>query len=189
MSASSSTTTSFLTPTQRYASGALFALALHQAQINQNRPLGSFFSDDDEPSDERTSSGSSSDSVAGDPGLWVHQHSDLLRPIFRFVFVFLLLLCFRKSLLWSQFLLRLIANYWRFLDWKRSSWFALVFLFLFLIDHRTRNSFCWNSSHCRRTFRCCKNKFVSDLNLFRHFVLIVDGKQMMVWYLCNSLIW
>lgn len=77
-------TTSFLTPTQRYAAGALLALALHQAQINQTRPLGGSFPDD-ETSDDRTSSGSSADSVADDPDLWVHEVSGLLRPVFRFL--------------------------------------------------------------------------------------------------------
>ncbi|KGN53277.1 transmembrane and coiled-coil domain-containing protein 4 [Cucumis sativus] len=77
--------TSFLAPTQRYATGALFALALHQAQIHQTRPLG--FSDDDARAEERTSScsGSSSDSVSEDPELWVHESSALLRPVFRFL--------------------------------------------------------------------------------------------------------
>ena len=77
--------TSFLAPTQRYASGALFALALHQAQIHQTRPLG--HSDDEPLVEERTSScsGSSSDSVSDDPELWVHESSGLLRPVFMFV--------------------------------------------------------------------------------------------------------
>ena len=80
--------TSFLAPTQRYATGALFALALHQAQIHQTRPLG--FSDDDARAEERTSScsGSSSDSVSEDPELWVHESSALLRPVFRFLLAF-----------------------------------------------------------------------------------------------------
>ncbi|XP_038893589.1 uncharacterized protein LOC120082464 isoform X2 [Benincasa hispida] len=77
--------TSFLPPTHRYASGALFALALHQAQIHQTRPLG--FSDDGARAEERTSScsGSSTDSVSEDPELWVHESSGLLRPVFRFL--------------------------------------------------------------------------------------------------------
>lgn len=77
--------TSFLAPTQRYASGALFALALHQAQIHQTRPLG--HSDDEPLVEERTSScsGSSSDSVSDDPELWVHESSGLLRPVFMFL--------------------------------------------------------------------------------------------------------
>ncbi|KAM7529898.1 hypothetical protein LguiB_033308 [Lonicera macranthoides] len=71
-----------LKPTQSYAAGALFGLALHQAQVHQTHPLGLF---QDDPTDERTSSGSSSDSVSDDPQLWVHESSNLLRPIFRFL--------------------------------------------------------------------------------------------------------
>ncbi|CAN4109857.1 unnamed protein product [Withania somnifera] len=68
-----------LTPTHKYAIGALFGLALHQAQIHQTCPLG--FPD---PSpEERSSSASSTDSVSDDPLLWAHQSSDLLRPIFK----------------------------------------------------------------------------------------------------------
>ena len=77
-------TTPFLTPTQRYAAGALFGLALHQAQIHQSRPLG--LPEDDYVIDERTSSSSSgSDSVSEDPELWVHETSGLLRPVFKYV--------------------------------------------------------------------------------------------------------
>ncbi|KAK2996632.1 hypothetical protein RJ639_024935 [Escallonia herrerae] len=72
-----------LTPTQRYAAGALFGLALHQAQMHQTRPLGS--SSDDDPTDERVSNSSSSDSVSEDPQLWAHESSGLLRPVFRFL--------------------------------------------------------------------------------------------------------
>lgn len=72
---------SILTPTQRYAAGALFSLALHQAQTNQTQPP---VTNEQQDSDDRTSSGSSSsDSVSDDPQLWVHDSSDLLRPIFR----------------------------------------------------------------------------------------------------------
>lgn len=71
---------SILTPTQRYAAGALFGLALHQAQTHQTQPIAN------EQESERISSGSSSsDSVSDDPQLWVHDSSDLLRPIFRFL--------------------------------------------------------------------------------------------------------
>lgn len=73
---------SSLTSTQRYAAGALFGLALHQAQIQQTRQLG--FPSDDVGVPERVSSGSSSDSVSEDPELWINEFSDLLRPIFRF---------------------------------------------------------------------------------------------------------
>lgn len=85
------TTTSCLSSTQRYAAGALFAISLHQAQIHQSHPLGCPPDEGDEPSGERTSScsrssnSSGSDSVSEDPGLWVHEKSGLLRPVFRFL--------------------------------------------------------------------------------------------------------
>ncbi|KAJ8443634.1 hypothetical protein Cgig2_019616 [Carnegiea gigantea] len=77
---------SLLSPTQRYAAGALFALALHQAQIHQSRPLGLPMPDHD-PINQRMSSGSSSssDSISDDPDLWVNPNSALLRPIFQFL--------------------------------------------------------------------------------------------------------
>ncbi|CAN4116766.1 unnamed protein product [Withania somnifera] len=71
-----------LTPSHKYAAGALFGLAIRQAQIRQTCPLG--FSDSS-PEEERSSSGSSTDSVSDDPQLWAHQSSDLLRPIFKFL--------------------------------------------------------------------------------------------------------
>ncbi|GAB2252334.1 hypothetical protein Droror1_Dr00005181 [Drosera rotundifolia] len=82
---------SFLSPTQRYAAGTLFALSLHQAQIHQSSPLGIFphsHHDDDEPPPipDRISSGStgsSGDSVGDDPELWVNESAGLLRPVFR----------------------------------------------------------------------------------------------------------
>ncbi|KAK6150560.1 hypothetical protein DH2020_015492 [Rehmannia glutinosa] len=82
-----SSSTSMLTATQKYAAGALFALALHQAQIHQTTPLGfpSHKDDDDDPSEERVSSSSSSDAVSDDPHLWVHPSSGLLRPVFKFL--------------------------------------------------------------------------------------------------------
>ncbi|KAD7479196.1 hypothetical protein E3N88_02332 [Mikania micrantha] len=70
-----------LTQTQKYAAGALFGLALNQAQIHQTLLLGSF----DEPNEDRGSSASSSDSVSEDPQLWVNESSGLLRPVFRFL--------------------------------------------------------------------------------------------------------
>ncbi|XP_019054111.1 PREDICTED: transmembrane and coiled-coil domain-containing protein 4-like [Nelumbo nucifera] len=76
-----------LTPTQRYAAGALLSLALHQAQIHQT-PLASLLPSDDDTAEERTSSGSSTDSVTEDPHishLWIHQNFALLRPVFRFL--------------------------------------------------------------------------------------------------------
>ncbi|KAG5623387.1 hypothetical protein H5410_008605 [Solanum commersonii] len=71
---------STLTPMQRYAAGALFGLALHQAHIHQTCPLG--FPSDKE---DRISNGSSNDSVSDDPQLWAHESSGLLRPIFKFL--------------------------------------------------------------------------------------------------------
>ncbi|KAL4351376.1 hypothetical protein GQ457_06G039630 [Hibiscus cannabinus] len=76
----------FLTATQRYAAGALFAIALNQAQIHQTRLLDLPPKDDDPSYGDRTSSSSSSsDSVSEDPDLWVNENSGLLRPIFRFL--------------------------------------------------------------------------------------------------------
>ncbi|XP_060187893.1 uncharacterized protein LOC132617043 isoform X1 [Lycium barbarum] len=72
---------SMLTPTHKYATGALFGLAIHQAQIHQTCPLG--FPGD--PTEERSSSCSSTDSVSDDPQLWVNESSNLLRPIFKFL--------------------------------------------------------------------------------------------------------
>ncbi|KAM5546710.1 transmembrane and coiled-coil domain-containing protein 4 [Rosa sericea] len=79
-----STTTSFLTPTQRYGAGALFTFALHQAQIHQTRPLG-LLTHEDSTAADRASSCSSSDSVSDDPLLWVNENSGLLPPVFRFL--------------------------------------------------------------------------------------------------------
>lgn len=79
-------TTSFLSPTQRYAAGALFGLALHESQVNQTRPLP-LPASEDSLSSERTSSGSSSDSVSEDPDLWVHHNSGLLRPVFKYALI------------------------------------------------------------------------------------------------------
>ncbi|KAL6583237.1 hypothetical protein OROMI_005315 [Orobanche minor] len=87
-----SSSASILTPTQKYAAGALFALALHQAQIHQTSPLGSPFRQDEDGdgdggdrSEGRVSSSSSGDAVSDDPQLWVHPSSGLLRPVFKFL--------------------------------------------------------------------------------------------------------
>lgn len=76
--------TSILTPTQRYAAAALFALALHQSQVHQTKPLNSLVPLEEEPIGERVSDGKSA-SVSEDPLLWVHEKSGLLWHIFRFV--------------------------------------------------------------------------------------------------------
>ncbi|KHN36057.1 Transmembrane and coiled-coil domain-containing protein 4 [Glycine soja] len=72
--------TSYLTGTQRYAAGALFGLALHQAQLHQTHPLG--LSTDDFPSDSETSS---TLAVSEHPNLWVHHNSGLLRPVLKYL--------------------------------------------------------------------------------------------------------
>ncbi|KAB2633427.1 membrane protein F35D11.3-like [Pyrus ussuriensis x Pyrus communis] len=72
MGASLMATPSYLTTTQRYAAGALFTFALHQAQIHQTHPLR-YSSQEEESTEERTSSVSSADSVSDDPDLWVHE--------------------------------------------------------------------------------------------------------------------
>ncbi|CAL4928648.1 unnamed protein product [Urochloa decumbens] len=86
-----------LTPTQRYAAGALLALALRQAQIHQSEPLGGGITPDDEErassasggssaSTATTTSGSGSGSdAAADTDLWTHDSRGLLRPVFRFL--------------------------------------------------------------------------------------------------------
>ncbi|XP_027360243.1 transmembrane and coiled-coil domain-containing protein 4-like [Abrus precatorius] len=71
--------TSHLTETQRYAAGALFGLAVHQAQLHQTHPLG--LSRDDFPSE----SSSGTLAVSEDSTLWVHQHSGLLHPVFKYL--------------------------------------------------------------------------------------------------------
>jgi len=86
MAAPSTTPPSLLSPTQRYAAGALFGLALHEAQLNQTNPLPLPVSEDS-ISEERTSTSSSSDSVSEDPDLWVNNNSGLLRPVFKYVLV------------------------------------------------------------------------------------------------------
>ncbi|KAK7346380.1 hypothetical protein VNO80_20898 [Phaseolus coccineus] len=82
MAAPTTTAPSLLSPTQRYAAGALFGLALHEAQLNQTNPLPLPVT---EESEQRISSSSSSDSVSEDPDLWVHNNSGLLRPVLKFL--------------------------------------------------------------------------------------------------------
>lgn len=78
---------------QRYAAGALFGLALRQAQIHQTHPLGweDAANGDDEVPDRHSScsSGSGSGSSEGDDGdasaqPWTHRSRVLLRPVFRY---------------------------------------------------------------------------------------------------------
>ncbi|XP_062209595.1 uncharacterized protein LOC133911386 [Phragmites australis] len=76
------------TPTQRYAAGALLALALRQAQIHQSAPLGGSPGDDEERASSASGSSSNGSSVgdaASDADLWTHDSRGLLRPVFRFL--------------------------------------------------------------------------------------------------------
>lgn len=75
--------TSILTPTQRYAAAALFALALHQSQVHQTKPLNTLVPLEEEPIGEGVSDGKSA-SVSEDPLLWVHEKSGLLWHVFRY---------------------------------------------------------------------------------------------------------
>lgn len=84
--------TSNLTPSQRYAATALFAIALNQAQISQTKPLGipatDHGGDNGESENLQTGEtiGSSSrggDHISVDTDLWVHEDSGLLRPVLR----------------------------------------------------------------------------------------------------------
>ena len=80
-----------LTPTQRYAAGALLALALRQAQIHQSVPLGGGSPGPDDEERASSASGGSSASTAttsasaseSDADLWTHDSRGLLRPVFR----------------------------------------------------------------------------------------------------------
>ncbi|CAN6296836.1 unnamed protein product [Urochloa humidicola] len=85
-----------LTATQRYAAGALLALALRQAQIHQSVPLGGGIAPDDEERASSASGGSSATTTSGsgsgsgsdaaaDTDLWTHDSRGLLRPVFRFL--------------------------------------------------------------------------------------------------------
>uniref|UniRef100_A0A0E0M9N7 DUF726 domain-containing protein n=1 Tax=Oryza punctata TaxID=4537 RepID=A0A0E0M9N7_ORYPU len=79
-------TSSTLSQTQRYAAGALLALALRQAQIHQSVLLGSHGLDDDPAASASTAAAGPS---LADPvdarHLWTHDSHGLLRPVLRFL--------------------------------------------------------------------------------------------------------
>lgn len=77
--------TPFLTSTQRYAAAALFALALHQSQTDQNRISNPLVPLKDEPISEGVSV-SASVSHSDAHQLWIDENSGLLLPIFRYYF-------------------------------------------------------------------------------------------------------
>ncbi|CAN0906481.1 Uncharacterized membrane protein F35D11.3 [Linum grandiflorum] len=75
-----------LTPTQKYAGAALFALALHQSQTHQTNPSAPPLSLNLEPIGQaEVTSTKTSSSVSDKPQLWIHQDSGLLLPIFSFL--------------------------------------------------------------------------------------------------------
>ncbi|KAJ4702046.1 Transmembrane and coiled-coil domain-containing protein 4-like [Melia azedarach] len=76
--------TPFLTSTQRYAAAALFALALHQSQTDQNRISNPLVPLKDEPISEGVSV-SASVSHSDAHQLWIDENSGLLLPIFSFL--------------------------------------------------------------------------------------------------------
>ncbi|GMI78550.1 hypothetical protein like AT4G36210 [Hibiscus trionum] len=72
--------TSILSPTQKYAASALFALALHHSQIQQKQPTSPLLSLNEEPIGEN-------DTVSVSDYLqhWIHENSGLLLPVFRYM--------------------------------------------------------------------------------------------------------
>ncbi|KAJ1421679.1 hypothetical protein SESBI_13634 [Sesbania bispinosa] len=75
-------TSSILSPTQTYAAAALFALALHQSQIDQAR-ITTTPRDGDGGGDSPSIAENAS--VSDSPKLWIHENSGLLWPVFRFL--------------------------------------------------------------------------------------------------------
>ncbi|WCJ35149.1 hypothetical protein M5689_016416 [Euphorbia peplus] len=73
---------SILTPTQKYAAGALFALALHQSQIHQTQPANALLPLQEEVIGGLLSFGDTI-SVSDSNQLWIHEKSGLLLPVFR----------------------------------------------------------------------------------------------------------
>ncbi|CAL4925857.1 unnamed protein product [Urochloa decumbens] len=76
-------TSSTLGQTQRYAAGALLALALRQAQTHQTVPLGSHALDDEPEPPDAAASSAVLEPDARD--LWTHESRGLLRPVLRFL--------------------------------------------------------------------------------------------------------
>ncbi|CAI0435875.1 unnamed protein product [Linum tenue] len=75
-----------LTPTQKYAGAALFALALHQSQNHQTNPSNPLLSLDSEPIGHAdVTTAKTSTSVSEKPQLWIHEDSGLLLPVFSFL--------------------------------------------------------------------------------------------------------
>ncbi|XP_051114828.1 uncharacterized protein LOC127240292 [Andrographis paniculata] len=82
-----------LSASQKYAAGALFAIAVHRAQIHQTLFASRNNNDDDDDDDdgggggagEHLSHDGGSDLASEETHEWIHHHSGLLRPIFKFL--------------------------------------------------------------------------------------------------------
>lgn len=71
---------SILSPTQRYAAAALFALALNESQVHQTRTR----KDPIPRNAETISDGGGKVAASDNPELWVHETFGLLWPVFRY---------------------------------------------------------------------------------------------------------
>ncbi|KAH9626557.1 hypothetical protein KSS87_005537 [Heliosperma pusillum] len=77
---------SILNSTQRYASCALFALALNQSQHHQWRLTTTLPAPEEEPLGSAVvTSAAAASTVSDRPHLWIHQDSGLLFPVFKFL--------------------------------------------------------------------------------------------------------
>ncbi|ONI32518.1 hypothetical protein PRUPE_1G370800 [Prunus persica] len=74
-----------LTPTHKYAAGALFALALHQSQIHQARPSTPPLPSLEKETISEGASIGKTVSVSDNSDLWIHENSGLIYPVFRFL--------------------------------------------------------------------------------------------------------
>ncbi|KAK8572576.1 hypothetical protein V6N12_028629 [Hibiscus sabdariffa] len=72
--------TSILSSAQKYATAALFALALHHSQIHQKQPTDPLLSLNEDPIGNTDTV-----SVSDYPQLWFHENSGLLLPVFRYM--------------------------------------------------------------------------------------------------------
>jgi hypothetical protein len=73
-------TSSALSQTQRYAAGALLALALRQAQIHQTVLPGAHDLDDEPPYPDPSNAAATEPDVRD---LWIHESRGLLLPVLR----------------------------------------------------------------------------------------------------------
>lgn len=99
-------TSSLLTATQRYAAGALFAVALRRAHAHQTRPFDVGRADEAEEEEDDD-----------DASLfWTHHSNGLLRPVFR---------CTSNG--FKDFVVFVVGwSDWGGIDWKWDFFFCLV---------------------------------------------------------------